>query len=255
VLTENKYIIWTPTVVCLVILAIVYFFNLNVKLFYAVNSSSHHIGTLWAHITILGDGLFAAIALLPFLRKHHKMVWAMFWTAIIFNLILHGLKDGLNVPRPPKVLPHDTFYIIGPALKRHAFPSGHTATAAALAGVLAIGLKNRGLQLSLLGAAVLVGLSRIGVGVHWPTDVLAGLALGWLSAWSGWKISKKVKIGSGFVFQLIIGALLLAAAVVWLVDYDTRYPQTDWLKYGLGILLLVWGIWNYILIINNRIST
>ncbi len=253
-LTENKYIIWTPPVVCLVILAIVYFCKLNVSLFYAINSSSKHIGMLWAHITILGDGLLAAILMLPFLRKHHKIVWAMLWTALIFNLILHGLKEGLNVPRPPKLLPHDTFFIIGPALKQHAFPSGHTATAAAVAGVIAFGLKNRGLQLSLFAAATMVGLSRIGVGVHWPTDVLAGLSIGWISAWLGWIISNEIKIGSGFIFQLIIGVLLIAMAAVWLVNYNTRYPQTDWLKYGLGILFLVWGMWNYFQIIQNRTS-
>lgn len=253
-LTENKYTIWAPTVVCLVILAIIYFFKLNVSLFYAINSSSQHIGMLWAHITILGDGLLAAILMLPFLRKHHKIVWAMLWTAIIFNLMLHGLKEGLNVPRPPKVLPHDTFYIIGPALKQHAFPSGHTMTAAAVAGVIALGLKNKWLQFCLFVAATLVGLSRIGVGVHWPADVLAGLAIGWISAWLGWIISNNIKIGSGFIFQLVIGVLLIAMAVVWLVNYNTRYPQTDWLKYELGILFLVWGMWDYFQIIRNRIS-
>lgn len=251
-LTENKYIIWTPPIVCLLLLAIVYFFNLNVKLFYAINSTSQYSGVLWVHITILGDGLLAAILMLPFLRKHYKIVWAMLWTAILFNLILHALKEGINIPRPSKVLPHDTFFIIGPALKQHAFPSGHTATAAALAGVIAFGLKNRWLQLSLFGAAMLVGLSRIGVGVHWPTDVLAGLALGWFSAWIGWKISDNIKIGSGFVFQLIIGLVLIAATVIWLVHYNTRYPQTDWLRYGLGILFLIWGAWDYYQIIHNR---
>ncbi|MBN1465782.1 phosphatase PAP2 family protein, partial [candidate division KSB1 bacterium] len=97
-----------------------------------------------------------------------------------------------------------------------------------------------------------IGLSRIGVGVHWPADVLAGLALGWLSAWAGWKIAAKIPIGSGFVFQLITGFILIAGAVVLLIRYDTHYPQTDWLRYTLGAIALAWGIIDYILIIVHR---
>jgi membrane-associated phospholipid phosphatase len=64
-----------------------------------------------------------------------------------------------------------------------SFPSGHTTTSFALAVFLAWCLSSRGQDYRSLGTgiiawALLVGLARIYVGVHFPTDVLAGAALG-----------------------------------------------------------------------------
>lgn len=250
-LTQKKSIVWLPGA-ALFMLLMIYIFQLNVILFYRINYTSLHFGVVWTWITLFGDGLLVAILLIPFLRRHYRTVWAMLWAAIIFNIILHSLKSGLNVSRPPHVLPTDTFYIIGPELHHRAFPSGHTAAAFALAGVVAFGVKSTWKQVVLFCAALLVGLSRIAVGVHWPSDVLAGLIIGWGSAWIGWIVADKIHIGSGFVFQLFIGLLLIAAAAVWLLDYNTHYPQSDWLRYGLGIILLVWGIVDYGLILRDK---
>jgi membrane-associated phospholipid phosphatase len=67
-----------------------------------------------------------------------------------------------------------------------AFPSGHTTGAAACFAAFALVLgrgRTRNTQAALAGAAVFVACavaaSRVLLGVHWLTDVLAGLALGW----------------------------------------------------------------------------
>lgn len=93
--------------------------------------------------------------------------------------LAEGLKDLTNRPRP---------YVVDPTLRTPAgkepdssFPSGHTTVAFAGATVLAFDEP----RLAPIGYAfaVLVGLSRIYEGVHYPTDVLAGAALGSLTAW------------------------------------------------------------------------
>ncbi len=61
----------------------------------------------------------------------------------------------------------------------HSFPSGHAARSIMLA-VIAFGLGPLWLGLTLLVWAPLVGLARIYLGVHYPSDVLAGMALGLL---------------------------------------------------------------------------
>jgi membrane-associated phospholipid phosphatase len=60
-----------------------------------------------------------------------------------------------------------------------SFPSGHTATAFAVASVLAYGYKDKiWVGVTSYTVASLVGLSRINDGKHWATDVIAGAALG-----------------------------------------------------------------------------
>ena len=59
----------------------------------------------------------------------------------------------------------------------HSFPSGHAARSTMLA-VIALGLGPLWLGLSLLLWVPLVGLARIILGVHYPSDILAGMALG-----------------------------------------------------------------------------
>lgn len=93
------------------------------------------------------------------------------------------LKEGFDRPRPDLV-PHQV------EVSNPSFPSGHATMAAVVyltLGVLfARSLPRRRLRGYVIFVsaviAVLVGISRIYLGVHWPTDVLAGLTLG--AAWA-----------------------------------------------------------------------
>lgn len=104
-------------------------------------------------------------------------------------LIGHGLKLGFARPRPGLV-PH------GSIVSSPSFPSGHSTMTAIVyltCGILVASTRSRrrvGAYVIGLAAAVavLVGISRVYLGVHWPSDVLAGLSLGaaWaLACWVG----------------------------------------------------------------------
>ncbi|TWT88885.1 undecaprenyl pyrophosphate phosphatase [Pseudobythopirellula maris] len=89
------------------------------------------------------------------------------------------LKSGFDRPRPDLV-PH------GSHVYTRSFPSGHSMTAAVvyltLGATVAAAQRGRRLRWFVMGSAVLVtvavGMSRVYLGVHWPTDVLAGWAIG-----------------------------------------------------------------------------
>lgn len=101
-------------------------------------------------------------------------------TAILLSTTL---KQAFDRPRPDLV-PH------GAAVYTSSFPSGHSTMAATV--YLTLGLvasrfvSRRRLKALFLVSAVLItgaiGVSRVYLGVHWPTDVLAGWAIG--AAWA-----------------------------------------------------------------------
>lgn len=66
-------------------------------------------------------------------------------------------------------------------IDRGAFPSGHAAFYFALAGVMF--LLNKKLGWRFIGAAALMGLARVFVGVHWPLDIIGGAVVGLGSVW------------------------------------------------------------------------
>jgi undecaprenyl-diphosphatase len=115
--------------------------------------------------------LCAIRARLPVLRTT-VFVALTVWTA---DLIALGIKVAVGRPRPFEVLP-GVDPLIG-ATVGSSFPSGHAVTSAAGAILLAAILPRRDWPwLALLAAAV--AFSRIYAGLHYPTDVLAGLLLG-----------------------------------------------------------------------------
>ena len=88
------------------------------------------------------------------------------------------LKVLFGRPRPYKIIPNA--YIGDRVWKDYSFPSGHTAAGFSLAVNYAMFYPQLAFPLTL--CAVLVGLSRIYLGHHYPTDILAGAILGTLTA-------------------------------------------------------------------------
>ena len=101
-------------------------------------------------------------------------------TVFLTDLLTLGLKAASGRERPFVTYPEQD-PLVGTPLGL-AFPSGHAATSAA--GALVLSWFAPRLTAALLVLAALIAASRVYVGVHYPADVVVGLAFGALVATS-----------------------------------------------------------------------
>ena len=133
-------------------------------------------------ISHTGNGYYYPVVPAVMLLGDAQRAWSFFIAALFaFGIELplyKALKNGIKRHRPCEVLsrvsgrvsPSDQF----------SFPSGHTAAAFVMATLLSYFFPL--LSMPLFFWALSVGFSRIYLGVHYPTDILAGMAVGLLSA-------------------------------------------------------------------------
>jgi len=138
--------------------------------------------------TKLGDAgiLFIVLSLAMLLWKPTRKAGALALCAMVLGLLVTNLtiKPLVERARPWLVLP------LTPLVTEkdpNSFPSGHTCAAFAAGLSWARALPWNWGRIAAVVLAVCMGLSRLYVGVHFPTDVLVGAVIGALCAWIAWK--------------------------------------------------------------------
>jgi membrane-associated phospholipid phosphatase len=104
---------------------------------------------------------------------------------LLSGIIVQILKYFIVEARPAVYLKDSTYqyFIENVTLHNyHAFPSGHTASAFAMATVFAVTKNNTWLSMLLLILAAMVGYSRIFLGQHFLVDVFGGAVVGVIAA-------------------------------------------------------------------------
>ena len=133
-------------------------------------------------ISSLGDaGIFwillgLVLAIVPKTRKYGVLALSSLLICFLFNNLL--LKNLVARPRPYTRLPELTMLM--PCPSDASFPSGHACASFAAAGSLwwSMDRKWNAVRIPALVLAILIALSRLYVGVHYPTDVITGTAVG-----------------------------------------------------------------------------
>ena len=172
------------------------------------NDPSRPIGPAWLEsslldLTAIGGPtvlFLMVLAVVGFLLLQTRYRTALFvaLTTISGELINTTLKHAFNRPRP-SVVPHlrDVF--------SSSFPSGHAMESAivylTLGAMLMRVAERRRTKLYCLGIAVLltilVGVSRVYLGVHYPTDVLGGWIIGFVWASICWLAAQRFEASAG----------------------------------------------------------
>ena len=238
--------LWIPPVAAAMVLLTIQKSGTNQWLFLKLNSVASYSGTfLWANVTILGDTLVLLVLALPWIRRHPDLIWPFVCAGVMAFLLSHGLKQLVPLPRPPNLLEPGSFFLTGPAYQHQSFPSGHATSVFMVAAVCIFSVRSNAMRAALFVFATLVGFSRIAVGVHWPTDVIGGLIVGWFSAWFAVMISRRFQWGKQRAGQHVFSILSILSAVVLLFFYNTKYPQAEVFQKIIAASMLIYGLVEY----------
>jgi undecaprenyl-diphosphatase len=178
------------------------------RIILAMRTADPHdpIGPAWFEeavrdLTALGSTLVLSMTVLTvvgflLLMRHWRAAIFTFAASVSGQLASHVLKEFFGRPRPD-LIPHEV------AVFTHSFPSGHAMMSAVvyltLASLAARLMDRRRLKLYVMSIAViftiLIGASRVYLGVHWPSDVLAGWTVGASWALACWLVAAKIGLG------------------------------------------------------------
>ena len=124
-----------------------------------------------------------------YLPKGKENAYATAGSLAINSILTFGLKWSIQRERPFANNPN--IYKKTQA-GSYSFPSGHTSTAFATATSLTLAYPKWYVAVPAYAWASAVGYSRMHLGVHYPSDVLAGAIIGTLSSFVAFKLNQKL---------------------------------------------------------------
>lgn len=161
-----------------------------------INKYSHNalLDMIMPLITSLGNmGLiWVIISLILLINKRHRKTGIMVLGSL---LIASALGEGIvkhlvQRLRPCADIPAYKLLITKPLT--YSFPSGHTASAFAAAGILL--REFRQYRAYIISLASLIAFSRMYLYVHYPSDIIGGILLGLFCSWVVWTLGKRYRI-------------------------------------------------------------
>ncbi len=206
----------------------VFFFQWEVDLIVWLQGNMGSVGTFLSKVfSFIGGETFSLLLLIVMLFCYKKeagkrvartVLTASMWFPMIKNVVLRvrpymAHKEKIEVLQVVEA-DADKWDIIQQGF---SFPSGHGATAVSLFGSIGKELRKRWMWTLAILMPLLIGLSRISVGVHYPTDVLAGWAIGLAAIGFNVLLEKKVKKEWGRYAILLV---LTVPGIFWCTSRD-----------------------------------
>lgn len=242
--------------VLLVVLAVLGVADANTAVFLWLNQHTHEWASpaVWSAITQFGTGACMLTLAAAALIWAPRLLGGLMWSGVTGGVVVQGIKRLVLLGRPAAVLSNDDFHLVGEALVRHSFPSGHALTAFAAMGTLIFLYQHRSRWLwLLLLPASLIAISRIAVGAHWPMDVLMGAALGWLCAAAGVWLTLRWPSWHRRGRRLLLCVLVFGLACsLW--RNDLGYPLAAWVTDVLAVYAAVVSLVAAALLLRERFT-
>lgn len=136
------------------------------------------LDTIMLPVTYCGNAVILLIAVAGiWLMKGKRLAFRALLAIIAAGILVTIIKRMFPVSRPLAVLP--AVNMLGPSLRLYSFPSGHTAAIFSLT----VFVRQRFMKLTPLFwvVVIMVAVSRVYVGAHFPSDVISGAGIGYLA--------------------------------------------------------------------------
>jgi membrane-associated phospholipid phosphatase len=200
-----------PAILLLIVIVVIFIVNngltvdsyieIQKDLFIYLNSVLAKLPILQFNLTQLGNPLIFLGLLTPFIICTPKLWEVILTSTIISALMSFILKIIFDIPRPAQILDHESFIIIGEVLGGYkSMPSGHSITTFSIITILLIAFMPKKINhkiiwsFSIILIGLIIALSRVGVGAHYPLDVLIGSTIGYMSSIFGIYLNNKFNI-------------------------------------------------------------
>ena len=184
-------------------LSVARYIQVQKNCFFFLNSKLSEFPNILFNLTQFGDELIILSFLALFIVYAPKIWESLISASLVSAIFSVILKRIFAVPRPAAVFDNNSFVIIGKALTGHSsLPSGHSITVFTILTVLLFAFMPQKLKYKalwflfiIMGGFILV-FTRVGVGAHYPLDVIIGSVIGYISGLTGIFINEKYKIWS-----------------------------------------------------------
>lgn len=220
--------------------------------FLRLNKCLSQFRVLELNLTQLGDALLVFSILSIVFVKASKMWSALLASSLISLLVSSVVKNLFKIPRPAAIYDQQSFTIIGKTLTGHnSMPSGHSITIFTTLTVLLFAfMPKKPIYKCLYIVAYLIlgyflAFSRVGVGAHYPLDVIVGSALGFFNALLGVFICRKYKIldwiGNRKFYPIFVLAFLVCGIIL-----ISKITKESLFIYYLALICLVYSLYNLV---------
>ena len=259
--SNTKLTLIIPPAFLLLIIGFAFFFKnaLNTegyietqkKMFYSLNGILSKLPDLLFNITQLGD----AIIFLPFftvLIIYTPKFWSTLLTSSLIGLLFSvSLKKIFLIPRPAAVFDNESFTIIGRTLAstHSSLPSGHSITTFMIITTLLFAFMPKVFKAKVIwsilifSAGLFIAFSRVGVGAHYPFDVIIGCTIGYIAALFGIYINNNIGLGTNLINKKHYPILMLFL-LIWMLAIINEIMDRNLLifYFSLSALVLTLGL-------------
>ena len=206
-------------------LSVAHYIAVQKDWFFYINAHYSQFPNTIYNLTQIGDALIFLSLLSVLLLKAPKLWEALLSASIVSAIFSNVFKNLFAVPRPAAYFNTKSFTIIGQTLTGHnSLPSGHSITVFTILTVLLFSFMPKKIlskilwTIFIISVGLLIVFTRVGLGAHFPLDVITGSCLGGISGLAGIFITRNYKawswIGNKKFFPVFIILFLVCGIII-----------------------------------------